>query len=63
MAFEQLVDEYRRMISNNVIELYKKRQMFKKLQDENKENIIPNVMSEDKKEITVEDPEADSLSW
>ncbi|CAI2171539.1 5788_t:CDS:10 [Funneliformis geosporum] len=63
MLFEQLVDDYRRMISNNVLELYKRRRTLKNVQDENKENIIPNIKSEDKKDNTVEDPEADSLSW
>ncbi|CAG8535902.1 11783_t:CDS:10 [Funneliformis caledonium] len=63
MLFEQLVDDYRRMISNNVLELYKRRRALKNVQDDNKENITPIVKSEDKKDSAVEDPEADSLSW
>ncbi|GES83818.1 hypothetical protein GLOIN_2v1685446 [Rhizophagus clarus] len=56
--FEQLVDDYRRMISKNVLELYKKRQASMNLQ-ENKENI----KMRDKKERVIKDPETDPLSW
>jgi hypothetical protein len=63
MLFEQLVDDYRRMISNNVLELYKKRQASMSLQEDNKENIIPKVKMGDKKESAIEDPETDPLSW
>lgn len=60
--FEQLVDDYRCMISNNVLELFKKRQANLSLQEDNKENIIPKAKG-DMKENANEDPETDPLSW
>lgn len=63
MLFEQLVDDYRRMISNNVLELYKKRQANPSLQEDNKENIIPRAKMGDMEESAIEDPETDPLSW
>lgn len=61
--FEQLVDDYRCMISNNVLELFKKRQANLSLQEDNKENIIPKAKMGDMKENANEDPETDPLSW
>ncbi|PKC71953.1 hypothetical protein RhiirA1_452980 [Rhizophagus irregularis] len=61
--FEQLVDDYRCMISNNVLELFKKRQANLSLQVDNKENIIPKAKMGDMKENANEDPETDPLSW
>ncbi|GES93233.1 KICSTOR complex protein C12orf66-like [Rhizophagus clarus] len=58
-----LVDDYRRMISNNVLELYKKRLASTSLQDDDKENIISELKTRDKKESVIEDPETDPLSW
>ena len=64
MLFEQLVEDYRHMISSNILELYKRRQISMSLQEyDNKENIIPKVKIEDKKESITEDPETEPLSW
>jgi hypothetical protein len=64
MLLEQLVDDYRRMISGNILELYKRRQESMNLQEyDNKENINPKVKKEDKKERIIEDPEIEPLSW
>ncbi|GBB95405.1 hypothetical protein RclHR1_25280002 [Rhizophagus clarus] len=51
------------MISNNVLELYKKRLASTSLQDDDKENIISELKTRDKKESVIEDPETDPLSW